>query len=558
MVTEITFAAEQLLPSRYNERALGEHIVAGNCVLFIGPTISVSTSRCPEVPSRVELTKELLTLLRDKVYLSPGDGSFPWVAQCYEIEWGRASLLSFLKGRIRTAKEPLPLHRAIASLPFPLILTTNYDILLETALQRKGKAYHLVIGGDEVGLVQPGAVKVVKLYGCVTGRDSMVVTEEDCFTFLERWPRILDALERELSHRAFLFIGCDLRDHSFRQLYHHLYPRLDKVGPVYAIQMGLPEPLERYWATRGLTVIKTDALEFLEGLAKDKPYKAKAEEAPYEMASKLPKLEVAKLTTVGRVRSLNEDCLEAYTPSAPHLMAKRGSLFIVADGVGGHNAGEIASRLAVDVIMEEYYADIEEDIPASLVRAIRKANKVIHQQAGENHGQVGMCTTVVAAAVRGRELHVANVGNSRLYLIRDRAIEQVTLDDSWVWEEVRKGRMTPEQARVHPQRDLLTRALGLEPEVDVHLFRRTLREGDIILLCSDGLFEPNGTEYVEDHEIRDIVSKHSPQSAVEQLVRMANDKGGADNISVIIVKVGGETTEKRSALQRAIGRLGLR
>lgn len=556
MATEIAVAGEQRLLSGDNERALGEHITAGNCVLFIGPTISASTSRCPEVPSRVELTKELLALLRDKAYLAPGDGSFPWVAQCYELERGRASLLAFLRGKIRTAKEPLSLHLAIASLPFPLILTTNYDVLLETALQRRGKTYHLVISDDEVGLIQPGAVKVVKLYGCVTGRDSMVVTEEDCFAFLERWPRILDALEGELSRRAFLFVGCDLRDHSFRQLYHHLYPRVDKVGPIYAIQMDLPEPLEHYWTTRGLTVVRTDALEFLEGLAKD--MSSKAEETPYDMACESPELKVAKLTTVGRVRSLNEDCLKVYMPSAPYLMAKRGSLFIVADGVGGHNAGEVASRLAVDVIVEEYYADTEEEIPTSLARAIRKANRVIHQQAGENHGQVGMCTTVVAAVVRGRELHVANVGDSRLYLIRGKTIERVTVDDSWVWEEVRKGRMTPEQARVHPQRDLLTRALGLESEVEVHLFRRTLRDGDIILLCSDGLFEPSGTDYIEDHKIREIVSGHPPQSAVEQLVRMTNDKGGMDNISVIIVKVGGEVAEKRSALRRAIGRLGLR
>ena len=571
---------KQLFPASEAMRSLREQIIAGDCVLFAGPGISAGTTKHARLPNRAELTESLLASLgRDKEALSPGDASFPWAAQCYEIEQGRASLVSFLEEKMQVVQEPLPVQRAIAdllfplvsiinALPFPLILTTNHDVSLERALDEKGMAYQRVIGGHELRHKQPGVVRIVKLYGCITEPESMVVTEEDHFTFLHRWPEPLDTLGRELSGKVFLFVGCDLRDRDFRHLYHSLAPSLGKESLAYAIQMDIPEPLAKYWATRGLRVIEADAAEFLERLAESIPAETE-EEVPSELVFEPLKLQWDKLTAVGCRRTGNEDSLGVCTPSVPRLRAQRGSLFIVADGMGGHNAGEKASRLAVDTIIEEYYADASPPrpalsgveglggteggrIPASLTRAIEAANRVIYQQARENPAQAGMGTTVVAAAVRGQELHIANVGDSRAYLVRGERIKQLTLDDTWVAKQVKIGGMTPEQAKTHPDRGLLTQALG-DPEVEVHLFQRRLREGDIILLCSDGLFEPGEGEYVEDYEIKEVVSKHSPREAVKRLVRLANNRGGEDNISVIVIRA-----SRESLLQRAMSRLGLR
>ena len=569
MSTEMMFSPEQPFPVSDKERSLREQIIAGNCVLFAGTGISAGTAERTGLPSREELTESLLASLgRDEEALSPGDASFPWAAQCYEIEQGRASLISFLKEKMGVIQEPLPVQRAIAALPFPLILTTNHDALLEMALDEKGMAYQRVIGDYDLRRKQPGVVRIVKLYGCITEPESMVITEEDYFAFLDDWPGILDTLGRVLSGKVFLFVGCDLKDRGFRHLYHGLAPRLGEAGPVYALQMGLSVPLVHYWATRGLTVIEADAAEFLKRLAESIPAET-VEELPSERLLEPVELQVAELSVVGRVRTSNEDCVDLHMPSVPRLIARRGNLFIVADGMGGHNAGEKASRLAVDTIIEEYYADASPPrpalsgveglggteggrIPASLTRAIEAANRVIYQQARENPAQAGMGTTVVAAAVRGQELHIANVGDSRAYFIHGGEIEQLTWDHSWVAEQVRAGVLTPEQARNHPQRSLVTRSLGPDAGVEVDLFRRTLEEGDIILLCSDGL-----TGHIEDAEIKEIASRHPPQSAVKRLVRLANARGGSDNISVIVVKVSREA-EKKSALRRVIGRFGLR
>ena|GEM_PF-350787 len=553
MSTEITSSAEQTSPASDEVHSLREQIIAGNGVLFAGTGISASTAECTGLPSRGELTESLLASLgRDREALSPGDASFPWAAQCYEIEQGRASLISFLKEKLGVIQEPLPVQQAIAALPFPLILTTNYDVLIERALSEKGIVYQRVIGDYGLRHKQPGVVRIVKLYGCITEPESMIITEEDLFAFLDGWPETLDTLGSVLSGKVFLFVGCDLKDRGFRRLYHGLAPRLREAGPAYALQMGLSVPLVRYWATRGLTVIEANAAEFLAGAAESIPVET-VEEATSGSLLGPVELQAAELSVVGRVRTNNEDCVDSHMPSLPRLIAQRGSLFVVADGMGGHNAGEIASKLAVDRIVEEYYAGAAQDIPASLARAVEAANRVIHQQARENPTQEGMGTTVVAAAVRGQELHIANVGDSRAYFIHDGEMEQLTLDHSWVAEQVRAGILTPEQARNHPQGSLLTRSLGLYDGVEVDLFRRILEEGDIILLCSDGL-----TGHIEDAEIKEIASRHPPQSAVKRLVRLANARGGADNISVIVVKVGRGATEEKSALRRAISRFGLR
>jgi serine/threonine protein phosphatase PrpC len=252
-------------------------------------------------------------------------------------------------------------------------------------------------------------------------------------------------------------------------------------------------------------------------------------------------LVAVKLTDTGRVRPHNEDYVDYYVPPDPQQLARNGAIYLVADGMGGHQAGEVASRGAVEMTIQRYYADASQDVGRSLVRAVQAANQQIHAQAQADTSKSGMGTTLVAAVVLGRKVYVANVGDSRAYLINKRSITQITEDHSWVEEQVRAGLLTQEQAKRHPQRNLVTRALGSKPSVDVDLFEGAISTGDHLLLCSDGL-----TGRVEDSEIAAIVRDHPPHEAARQLVATANERGGTDNITVLIV-----STEKETAIAPA-------
>jgi serine/threonine protein phosphatase PrpC len=240
--------------------------------------------------------------------------------------------------------------------------------------------------------------------------------------------------------------------------------------------------------------------------------------------------QVAQLSDPGRVRAHNEDYVDHYVPSDPEQLATRGAMYVVADGMGGHQAGEVASRAAVELVIEQYYADATHDVGTGLVRAIRAANRIIYEQAQADLSKGGMGTTLVAVVIVGSTVHVANVGDSRAYLIGSDGITQITDDHSWVQEQVRTGMLTPEQARQHPQRNIVTRALGSKPSVEVDLFRGQLAEGDTLLLCSDGL-----SGLVEDRELQAVVESQPAEEASRTLVAMANERGGADNITVLIV-----------------------
>ena len=521
------------------EEILREQIIAGRCALFLGSDVDYDI-----LPGRARLARQLAVY---HGWASLDATAFPWMAQRYELEHGRASLVSFVKEEIGRVHEPPACHRTIAALPFRLILTTSYDTLLEKALDERGVAYQKILGDYDLRHGMLDRVRIVKLYGCITEPDSLVITEEDQFAFFDRWPGILDALGMGFSGKTPLFIGCDLAHRDFRHIYHYLAPRLSQSA--YLVQRGVASSLAHYWATRGLTVIEAEAAEFLSRAteyveveeAKARPERrlrraqsSRRRETPPTPIFEPLALEVAHGTETGRSHRVNQDCLVTYVPSDPQKH-RRGNLFLVADGMGGHNAGGSASRLAVDVTVEEYYADAEEEVSASLTHAIEAANEAICQQARENSALSNMGTTVVAAVVREQELHVANVGDSRAYLIRGEEIGQITLDHSWVAEEIRAGRMTPDEARTHPQRNLLTRALGLGAQVEVDIFQRNLETGDIIVLCSDGL-----TEYVKDGEIKETVNKYSSALATRRLVKLASDRGGSDDISVIVVKTSEE------------------
>jgi serine/threonine protein phosphatase PrpC len=255
-----------------------------------------------------------------------------------------------------------------------------------------------------------------------------------------------------------------------------------------------------------------------------------ADNDPAQTEGKPEHLTAVEQTDAGQLRPHNEDYLGSVVPQDPDQLEHKGALYLVADGMGGHQAGEVASQEAVEAVIEHYYEDPSRDIPGSLTRAFQAANQTIYEQASSNPATAGMGTTLVAAVVRGRKAYVANVGDSRAYSIGRKGIRQITDDHSWVEEQVRAGLLSPERARRHPQRNLITRALGSRPTVDVDLFETRIRKGDAILLCSDGL-----TNHVEDGEIEATLRSYPAEEAVEALVAMANERGGSDNISVVLL-----------------------
>jgi serine/threonine protein phosphatase PrpC len=244
------------------------------------------------------------------------------------------------------------------------------------------------------------------------------------------------------------------------------------------------------------------------------------------------RLDVAQLTDVGRRREHNEDNMAYVIPKDEQVMTKKGALFIVADGMGGHAAGEVASEIAVDTVSNVYYQDDSDDVAVSLLHAIRRANASIYQRAAENMLRTGMGTTCVAAVLRGNMAYIANVGDSRAYLLRGSQVKQISQDHSWVAEQVRAGLLTEDQARTHAQRNVITRCLGTQAEVDIDVFQEELNDGDSLVLCSDGL-----SGLISDEELRRIVDQYLPQESVYHLVERANLNGGPDNITAIVVRV---------------------
>lgn len=206
------------------------------------------------------------------------------------------------------------------------------------------------------------------------------------------------------------------------------------------------------------------------------------------------------------------------------------NIFIVADGMGGHNAGDYASKCAVQTIVREIRGSFEKNPVRILGKAIRLANDQIRRRAKEDRSLYGMGTTVVAATCLGHYLQVANVGDSRLYIVNEE-VRQITTDHSLVEEMVRVGGIDREAARNHPDKNIITRAVGALDTLEIDFFSEELKAGDIVLICSDGL-----TNMIEDNEIGAILKERgSLEEKAGRLVAAANDNGGKDNIAVILI-----------------------
>ena len=235
-------------------------------------------------------------------------------------------------------------------------------------------------------------------------------------------------------------------------------------------------------------------------------------------------MKVFSATDMGRVRQMNQD----YIYTSEEAVWNLPNLFVVADGMGGHNAGDFASRYGVSVLVETVRKDRNFN-PVKIMRnGIEAANREVLEQSHINREMAGMGTTMVACTVVGGYAYIANVGDSRLYVVGD-SITQITQDHSLIAEMVRLGELTPEEGRNHPDKNIITRAVGTGEEIRIDFFDIKLEKNDRILICSDGL-----TNMVEDSEILRIVQSGIPDPA-QALVNQANENGGKDNIGVILV-----------------------
>lgn len=254
-------------------------------------------------------------------------------------------------------------------------------------------------------------------------------------------------------------------------------------------------------------------------------------------------LEMIGLTDTGMVREHNEDCF---------LIVPESGVAILADGMGGHLAGEVASAMAIDQVIHSLHKAFAEPRKerlsspdgrsfesGALVEAIKAANAAIHAASLAKPEQAGMGTTIVAVTFNDRRLTVAHVGDSRLYQYRYGILSTVTEDHSMVQELLRRGLITPEEARTSANRNLVTRALGVDPAVDVDVKEQTFEDGDIYLLCSDGL-----NDVLTDEEIAARLAESGDDlgTAARQMIADVNARGGPDNVSIVLIRTDGSFT----------------
>ena len=284
---------------------------------------------------------------------------------------------------------------------------------------------------------------------------------------------------------------------------------------------------------------KLDTADLAEAWAKKKGAKPKL----------LLDVSVGAQTDLGRVRENNEDKFVLVEPEETELLAIKGLFYAVADGMGGHASGQIASELALKTIVKTYYADPNDDVPESLEAAFQSANLFIHDTAQAVPEREGMGTTCTSVILRDDDLYCGHVGDSRCYLIRDGDIRQISEDHSWVAEQVKRGALTEQEAEMSPFRNVITRSLGASPELEVDVYQEKVKMDDILVLCSDGL-----SGYVTNDQILEMVTSWSPSMAALKLIDSANETGG-DNITVVVIAVREiEKAKGHSRLKRLLGK----
>jgi protein phosphatase len=254
-------------------------------------------------------------------------------------------------------------------------------------------------------------------------------------------------------------------------------------------------------------------------------------------------VDIHLLSDVGRKRRNNEDSCILCAPQKEDVASSHGVLFAVADGMGGASAGEYASRMALQVLVRTYFNNDCESAPLALQEALQIANGRLFEEAELNPVYAGMGTTVCAAVLLGDWVYIAHVGDSRLYLLRERSgIHQVTLDHSLVEEQVRSGLISPAEARNHSLKNLITRAVGIKETVKVDLYALHVQQGDTLLICSDGL-----TNMITDPEIASCLANGNLVEGTRNMVERALMAGGTDNTTAITLRL--NETPPRSIFQ---------
>lgn len=246
-------------------------------------------------------------------------------------------------------------------------------------------------------------------------------------------------------------------------------------------------------------------------------------------------VKVVVRTDLGNIRLNNEDNGLFYRIADEKISREKGYLLLVADGMGGHQAGEVASRMAAEIISQEYFkSEKNGGIEKSLRRAFVSANQQIYRSASSNKEQYGMGTTCTALVIVDQKIFFGHVGDSRAYLWKNNQVHRITVDHTYVQELVKSGEITAAEAETHPKRNILTNAMGTKPEVvvDTGTCPLSFETGDRLLLCSDGLYD-----YLNDTEIGQWLSNHTDiAEAAEKMIQEAKQRGGHDNITIVLAQ----------------------
>lgn len=269
---------------------------------------------------------------------------------------------------------------------------------------------------------------------------------------------------------------------------------------------------------------------------------------PNKSGAKMGFVTISAESHTGNKRPDNQDYYDFYIPD-DNTIHKKGILMTVADGMGGHLGGEIASSMAINILMSEYYKDKSNDTTQALTNAFLKANSAVYDK-NKDENLSGMGTTLTAVVLIGNEIYHAHVGDTRGYIISNGEISQFTEDHSYVASLVKAGVITAKEAKTHPERNKITRALGVGENVVVDVSKESIRvfKENFLLICTDGL---HGV--VSNEEILNAVSNYKePSAACSRLIEMANEHGGPDNVTVLIARIDGNIEPKESGLMRKL------
>ncbi len=254
--------------------------------------------------------------------------------------------------------------------------------------------------------------------------------------------------------------------------------------------------------------------------------------SPTDPEKSVPAIEYASLSDIGLRRTMNQDCYGVFPEDTQSVSSPKGQLFIIADGLGGHVSGNTASEMAVKIVQEEYFKNDTENIPESLRRAFQKANKLICDELSCSDPYLKMGTTCSALVLASAHGCIAHVGDSQIFHIAHTKITQLTQDHTIIADLMRRGALSEAEAQKHPEKRVLSRALGIEAEVQIDILEKINLQGEqSFVLCTDGLSK------VSPEEIKDVVLAASPEQACRTLVQMANDRGGSDNVTVQVIKL---------------------